>query len=75
VLSSITQFYQLAETRLGIPREQIGFVSSDGWDIAAPRLSDSWPTGATATTCRPKCLAWSRIESSDQQWNSQRSWR
>ncbi len=26
--------YQLAETRLGIRREEIGFVSSNGWDAA-----------------------------------------
>ena len=26
--------YQLAETRLGIRREEIGFVSSNGWDVA-----------------------------------------
>ena len=26
--------YQLAETRLGIQREEIGFVSSNGWDVA-----------------------------------------
>jgi 2-haloacid dehalogenase len=26
--------YQLAETRLGVKREEIGFVSSNGWDVA-----------------------------------------
>jgi 2-haloacid dehalogenase len=26
--------YQLAETHLGIQREEIGFVSSNGWDVA-----------------------------------------
>ena len=26
--------YQLAENRLGIRREEIGFVSSNGWDVA-----------------------------------------
>ena len=26
--------YQLAETHLGIRREEIGFVSSNGWDVA-----------------------------------------
>jgi 2-haloacid dehalogenase len=26
--------YQLAETRLGIRREEIGFVSSNAWDVA-----------------------------------------
>jgi len=29
--------YQLAETRLGLPREQIGFVSSNGWDVAGAK--------------------------------------
>ena len=29
--------YRLAEDRLGIPREQIGFVSSNGWDVAGAK--------------------------------------
>jgi len=29
--------YQMAETRLGIPRDEIGFVSSNGWDIAGAK--------------------------------------
>jgi 2-haloacid dehalogenase len=29
--------YQLAETHLGIPRGQIGFVSSNSWDIAGAK--------------------------------------
>jgi 2-haloacid dehalogenase len=29
--------YQLAEDRLGCPREQIGFVSSNGWDVAGAK--------------------------------------
>jgi len=29
--------YQLAETRLGLGREQIGFVSSNGWDVAGAK--------------------------------------
>ncbi|MGA2257741.1 MAG: haloacid dehalogenase type II [Thermoguttaceae bacterium] len=29
--------YRLAEDRLGLPREQIGFVSSNGWDVAGAK--------------------------------------
>ena len=29
--------YELAETRLGVSREQIGFVSSNGWDVAGAK--------------------------------------
>ncbi len=29
--------YRLAETRLGLPHEQIGFVSSNGWDVAGAK--------------------------------------
>ena len=29
--------YRLAEDRLGFPREQIGFVSSNGWDVAGAK--------------------------------------
>ena len=31
------QVYDLAVARLGIPRERIGFVSSNGWDAIGAR--------------------------------------
>ena len=31
------QVYQLAETTLGVPRERIGFVSSNAWDAAGAK--------------------------------------
>jgi HAD superfamily hydrolase (TIGR01493 family) len=47
--------YRLAEDRLGIPRKQIGFVSSNGWVWPVPRLLVSMRTGSTETICQPKC--------------------